>query len=93
MHHELSPTGLGSVKYKEIIGPQGADDRRFQMEILASIALIVAAGMAFLAFILPAKMIGDIRREDAGKCYDDCMRKFRWETNEAPACITDCRLQ
>ena len=64
------------------------------MEILALIALIVAAGMAFLvAFVLPARLIGDIRREDAGKCYDDCMRKFRWETNEAPACITDCRLQ
>ena len=58
------------------------------MDTLTLITLIVAVGIAFLAFILPGKMV---QREAAGKCYEDCMRRSGWEPGEA--CITNCRLQ
>ena len=63
------------------------------MEIVTLIALIVTAGMGLLVLVLPFKMIRDIRRAVAGECYEDCMRAFHWESEEAPACIRDCRLQ
>ncbi len=63
------------------------------METVIPIALIVIIGAGLLALILPFKMIRDIRRSVAGECYENCMRAFHWESEEAPACIRDCRLQ
>ncbi|MGO9122548.1 MAG: hypothetical protein ACLQPD_33655 [Desulfomonilaceae bacterium] len=63
------------------------------MEVLAFIGIIVAVGAAFLAFILPFKMIRDVRRAVATGCYENCMRVYRWQFEEAPACMRDCRLQ
>lgn len=63
------------------------------METVILFALIVIVGMGLLALILPFKMIRDIRRAVAGECYENCMRAFHWESEEAPACIRDCRLQ
>lgn|GEM_PF-5189914 len=63
------------------------------MQTFMSIALIVIAGAGLLALILQFKMIRDIRRSVAGECYEDCMRAFHWESEEAPACIRDCRVQ
>ena len=63
------------------------------MEVLAFIGIIVAVGVGFVALILPFKMIRDIRRGVAAGCYENCMRVYRWQFEEAPACIEDCRLQ
>jgi hypothetical protein len=63
------------------------------MEVLAFIGIIVAVGVGFVALILPFKMIRDIRRAVAAGCYENCMRVYSWQFEEAPACIRDCRLQ
>jgi hypothetical protein len=63
------------------------------MEVLAFIGIIVAVGLGFVALILPSKMIRDIRRAVATGCYENCMRVYGWQFEEAPACISDCRLQ
>ena len=61
------------------------------METVVLLALIVVGGL--LALIMPFQMTSDIRRSGAGECYENCMRAFHWESEEAPACIRDCRLQ
>ena len=63
------------------------------MEVLAFIGIIVAVGGAFLALILPFKMIRDIGRAVAAGCHENCMRVYQWQFEEAPACMRDCRLQ
>ena len=63
------------------------------MEVLAFIGIIVAVGVGFVALILPFKMIRDIQRAVAAGCYENCMRVYRWQFEEAPACMRDCRLQ
>jgi hypothetical protein len=67
--------------------------RRFNLETVILLALIVIVVGGLLAFIMPFKMMSDIRRSGAGECYENCMRAFHWNYEEAPACIRDCRLQ
>ncbi len=63
------------------------------MDVLLIIGIIAAVSGGFLALILPFKMIQDIRQAVAAGCYENCMRVYRWQFEEAPACIRDCRLQ
>jgi hypothetical protein len=72
---------------------RGLKRKETNMEVLAFIGIIVAVGVGFVAFMLPFKMIRDIRRAVAAGCYENCMRAYSWHFEEAPACIRDCRLQ